>query len=47
MKEKLYEDRNFARMDLPSAVFDKVTKNRDAIPKAELLALMLPKDMQQ
>ena len=34
-------------MDLPSAVFDKVTKNRDAIPKAELLALMLPKDMQQ
>ena len=47
LKEKLYEDRNFPRMDLSTSVFDKVTKNREAVPRAELFGLMLPKDMEQ
>ena len=34
-------------MDLPAAVYDKVTKNLEAVPKPELFNLMVPKDMQQ
>lgn len=34
-------------MDLPANVYDKVVKNRESVPKAELFAMMLPKDMQQ